>query len=242
MRTVQAVQDYRRSLARSERSRTRPDRPDVFRFHGRDWDLLPEVFAPGYSPSTGIAMEFLGLGGAGRRPPAGSFLEIGSGTGVIAITAAMAGAERVVATDVNPAAVRNTALNARRHGLAGRVRAVESDLCAGLAPGERFDTIFWSPPYVRAPEGLRNLSMHELAYVDPGYAAHQRFLAEVPARLAPGGVALLHFSTRGDVPELYRLAGELGHALRVRESGVFRDGGEDVEHLLLEVVPGAAQA
>lgn len=38
-----------------------PYRPRVFSTAGREWDLLDEVFAPAYSPSTATALEFLGL-------------------------------------------------------------------------------------------------------------------------------------------------------------------------------------
>ncbi|MFD0884363.1 hypothetical protein ACFQ08_07330, partial [Streptosporangium algeriense] len=72
--------DYRRSLRRSEQSRTRDDRPRVFRLAGREWDLLDDVFAPVYSSSTEVFLELLDL------PAAGTMLEVGCGAGVIAVS------------------------------------------------------------------------------------------------------------------------------------------------------------
>ncbi|MGP3951758.1 methyltransferase domain-containing protein [Streptomyces sp. 7N604] len=213
---------------------------------GRDWDLLDEVFAPIYSPSTGIALDFLGLGSgpgltdgtaeAEQAPLKGSLLEIGCGTGIIAVTAALAGCGPVVAADISERAVENAARNAARHGVSDRVRAVHGDLFSGLGPGERFDTIFWSSNYVRAPEDYEYRSVHERAYVDAGYAVHRRYLAEAPQWLTAGGSVLLHFSNRGDVEGLNAIAAATGRELRVLATRSVPEGTDMVEHMLLEAV------
>jgi release factor glutamine methyltransferase len=232
---MKAIQDYRRSLERSRQAREHEDRPATFELCGRQWDLLPEVFAPVYSPTTGFSMELMGLTDPAAAPRSGSLLEIGCGTGLVAVASALGGCDRVVAADVNEAAVRNAAMNAERHGVQGRVRTVHSDLFAGLGAAERFDTIFWHSNYVRAPETYRYRTMHERGYVDPGYLTHRRFLIEAPGRLAPGGSVLLHFSERGDLDGLTRIAGECDRVLRVLRSTVFREGEQEVEHMLLKV-------
>jgi len=229
------AKNYLLSLERSRQSRTRADRPKVFTMYDRTWDLLPEVFAPIYSPSTGIAMDFLGLEGALTVPRTGSFLEIGCGTGMIAVSAALAGCDRVVATDINPAAVRNAGMNAARHGVGDRLTATHSDLFAQLDEHERFDTIFWSSNYVAAPAGYEYQNEHEHAYVDPGYRTHQRFLAKASNWLNPGGTILLHFCTRGDLAGLLRAAGKHGQALRMLRGKMIQEGEVSVEHMLLEV-------
>ncbi|MFD0023533.1 50S ribosomal protein L11 methyltransferase [Streptomyces sp. NPDC058382] len=241
------VQCYERSLQRSHTSLTRDDRPRVFSMAGREWDLLDEVFAPVYSPSTATAIGFLGLAGGGASEPVvpssepplsgGAFLEIGCGSGVIAVLGALAGCPRVVAADISRPAVRNTALNAERHGVRDRLAAVHSDLFSGLG-GERFDTVFWSSNYVRAPDTYTYGSIHEAAYVDPGYRTHRRFLAEAPHAVTGNGRVLLHFSDRGDVDRLHEIAAECGRTLSTvaRELMVEGEyGSEPVEHMLLEV-------
>lgn len=234
---MKVVQDYRRSLERSRQALAQKDRPATFELCGREWDLLPEVFAPVYSPTTAFSMELMGLADPAASPRTGSLLEIGCGTGVIAVASALSGCNSVVATDINEAAVRNTAMNAERHGVQGRVRSVRSDLFAGLAADERFDTIFWHSNYVLAPESYQYRTMHERGYVDPGYATHRRFLAEAPNRLTPGGSVLLHFSGRGDLDTLTRVADASDRALTVLRSAVFQEGEYEVEHLLLKVEP-----
>lgn len=231
------LKSYARSLERSRTALTREDRPDRFTMAGREWDLLPGVFAPPFSATTATAMEILGLDGARETPyrQHGSFLEIGAGTGIIAITAALAGCARVVASDINPLAVENTRLNAVRHGVTDRLRAVHSDLFSALGEGERFDTVYWHSNFVLAPTEYRYETDHERAYVDPGYRAHRGYLVEAPLRLTEGGSALLQFSDRGDVERLHAIAADCGRDLLVRHRQEFREGGETIEHILFEI-------
>ena len=229
------IRSYVRSLERSRAAAADGERPGVFTMRGREWTLLPEVFAPPYSASTDAAMELLGFVAGPQAPRRGSFLEIGCGTGIIAVSAALAGCERVLATDINEHAVENAARNAQRHGVADRVTARHSDLFDALDPGRRFDTVYWHSNFVLAPADYRYTSVHECAYVDPGYAAHRRYLAEAPRWTTPGGSALLHFSDRGDLAGLHAIADESGRELDVLRSIRVREGREIVEHMLIKV-------
>lgn len=232
------IKSYLRSLERSRDSMRAEHRPRVFSLCGREWDLLDTVFAPVHAGTTEIVLDMLGLSDPECPPWRGAFLEIGCGTGVVAVTAALAGCERVVASDINAEAVANALLNAQRHGVADRVLAVHSDLFEALPAGQRFDTIVWSSPYVRAPEDYRFATPLERAYVDPGYEAHRRYVDEAPRRLTNDGRALLHFSSRGDMDGLHRIAEETGRRLRVLGRHVIVDRGDVVEHFLVEIRSG----
>ncbi|SBT43654.1 Methyltransferase domain-containing protein [Micromonospora auratinigra] len=167
---------------------------------------------------------------------------MGCGTGVIATCAALAGCDRVVAVDVNPQAVVNSQRNASRHGVADRLDSIHSDLFDALDGAERFDVVFWHSNYVLAPDDYRYANVHERAYVDAGYVTHRRYLEQAPRWLTPGGRALLHFSARGDLDELRRIAVECNRQLHIRRSAVFLEGEQEVEHLLIEVATRAGQA
>lgn len=86
--------------------------------------------------------------------PAGKgfrILEIGTGSGCIAVACALALPEaEVTATDISPEALEVAAINVARYGLGRRVQLVETDHAAGLTGP--FDLIISNPPYVPADE------------------------------------------------------------------------------------------
>lgn len=82
---------------------------------------------------------------------AGRVLDMCTGSGCIAIASAVSLPRvRVDAADISPAALAVAARNVDRHGLADRVRLLESDLFQSLAPC-RYDLIVANPPYVPEP-------------------------------------------------------------------------------------------
>lgn len=120
------------------------------------------------------------------------FLEVGTGAGGIALEAARHGA-RVVATDVNPFALRHLVRVAWAEGLP--VEAVRTDLARGLG---RFDRVLFNPPYLptrpdeRDPDRWHNLALDGGA--DGGRVAI-RWVRELADHLVPTGEGYLLVST-----------------------------------------------
>lgn len=216
----------------TRRHGTLEGRPDEFDLHGRTWTLLPGVFAPVHTLSTALFTDWL------PYPPDGTFLEIGSGAGVTAVTAALNGTAHVTAVDITPAAVANTAANAERHGVADRVRVLRSDLFDALDPADRYDVVYWNSNVIDAPPEFEYDDDLQWAFFDRDYAAHRRFLSQGPHLLTPGGRMFLGFNTLGNEARLRDLANGLGLELRTyrRQRGML--GGTEVEVRLLEVVVG----
>src|SRR6516165_2463214 len=97
---------------------------------GMRFTVRPTVFHPRYFISSERFAEFIdGLDLAGKR-----VLDVGTGTGILALAAARAGAESVIAADINPNAALNAEENARANNLGGRVTGLCSNLLAALAP------------------------------------------------------------------------------------------------------------
>ena len=117
-------------------------------------------------------------------------LDLGTGSGVCAILAAQR-ARRVVAIDLNPAAVRCAQINAQIAGLEDRIEVLQGDLFAPVA-NRRFDLVLFNPPFVRrAPRDVADYAWCSLDVAE-------RFAAGLEKHLAPFGVALLLLSTFGD--------------------------------------------
>jgi release factor glutamine methyltransferase len=126
--------------------------------------------------------------------PRASVVDVCTGSGALAICAALRGARDVTALDVSRKAVLTARLNARLNGV--RVRARRSDLLSAVA-GRRFDVIVSNPPYVPAerdelPE--RGLRRAWDAGRD-GRLLLDRLIDEAPAHLKAGGVLLVTHSS-----------------------------------------------
>jgi HemK-related putative methylase len=138
------------------------------------------------------------------RPRRGeTALEIGCGRGLAALAAARHGARLVVATDLNPSALRAVFQRARSESL--RVEPVRTDLAEGL---RRFDLILSNPPYLptrretRDPDPWVNLSLDG---GPDGSRVAARILRELPHHLAPNGRAYLLMSSRQSRARLQEL-------------------------------------
>lgn len=87
--------------------------------------------------------------------------EIGTGSGILALSAACAGASKVVALDINPAAVAAAATNATQNQMSHIVEARLSDLLSAVEIGECFDVIISSPPsFAGEPKDMIDRAWH----------------------------------------------------------------------------------
>jgi release factor glutamine methyltransferase len=124
-------------------------------------------------------------------------LEIGTGTGCIAVNIAYAAKNAsVIATDIDPHALSVAQRNAKRHRVSGRVTFRQGDLFAALEPGEGpFDVVCSNPPYIEEtawPHLDPVIRLHEdpraLLGGKDGLDVIRKLTAEASAWLAPGGL------------------------------------------------------
>ena len=122
-------------------------------------------------------------------------LEIGCGTGVVAIHCAKAGAD-VTATDINPAAVELTRENARANGAYMDIRL--SDLYEDI--DSHFDTIVFNLPYLPVSDG--GMLGKAWSGGDGGIGPLPKLLSEVEDRLFPRGRFVVVVSSLMDQDKL----------------------------------------
>jgi release factor glutamine methyltransferase len=177
--------------------------------------------------------------------PGARVLDACTGSGVVGVAAALAGA-RVTSVDVSRRAVASAWLNARLNGT--RLEALRGDLVRPVA-GRVFDVIASNPPYVPAAEDALPTAGPERAWDAgrDGRALLDRLLAEAPPLLAPGGVLLLVQSDLiGEEQTLARMRaagleadvaarepGPLGPLMRERREAGLLDPAVDHEDVLI---------
>jgi methylase of polypeptide subunit release factors len=159
------------------------------------------VFAP-------TREDYVGLVGRAPLASVATAFDIGTGTGVLAAILARRGVPRVVATDVNPAAVTCAQENLARLGLDGQVTVRRMNL---FPPG-RADLVVCNPPWVPG----RPVSALEAGVLDEGGRMLRGFVLGLSDHLADGGEAwlvlsdlaeLLGLRTRAELLDLVERAG-----------------------------------
>jgi release factor glutamine methyltransferase len=132
----------------------------------RELELVSDARALIPRPETEVLVqEVLQWAKEGPQGPL-SALDLGTGTGAIALSLAKEGPfDMVVATDSSPQALSLAQENARRLGLEERVEFREGALFEPLTQGERFHVLVSNPPYI--PEGDREALAPEVRDWDP---------------------------------------------------------------------------
>jgi release factor glutamine methyltransferase len=167
----------------------------VQEFYGRDFRVTADVLIP--RPETEHVIETALRLGAAR------VVDIGTGSGTIAITLALETGARVVGTDVSLPALRVAVANGRALGAALSWSAC--DLGSALRSGS-FDLVVSNPPYVAARDKAtldREVRDYEpeiaLYGGDDGLEIYRRLVPEAERLLAPGGSLLMEIgATQAD--------------------------------------------
>jgi methylase of polypeptide subunit release factors len=154
--------------------------------------VYPTVFHPRWFLTSKFFATFIG-----RLDLCGKHIaDVGTGSGVLALAAARAGAASVLAIDVNPKAVQSVAENAPANGLGDRVEAVCSDLFSSVPEHRRFDVILFSPPsFAGEPREIADRAWH----AGPGYRDILPVFEQARARIAPGGSFYILLSSDSDL-------------------------------------------
>ncbi|NLW59983.1 MAG: peptide chain release factor N(5)-glutamine methyltransferase [Firmicutes bacterium] len=163
-----------------------------------EFKITPAVLVP--RPETEILVEKVVE--LCRSRSAGRLLELGTGSGVIAIALAhYLPAFQIDAVDLSPAALQVAAANAKAHGLTGRINFYCGDLFAALAGLDRpvYNGIVTNPPYIPTaviPNLAPEVQSEPWTALDGGPTGTEviaRIIAEAPNYLAPAGfLALEH--------------------------------------------------
>jgi len=171
-------------------------------FHGREFRVTPDVSIA--RPQTEVVVETaLAVDYSAAR-----ILDVGCGSGAIAVTLALETGRRVFATDISAAALSVAIKNAKRLGAA--VEFVHCDLIAAIA-GHSMDMVVSNPPYVPfidkagLQREVRDYEPQVALFAGPtGFEIYERLVADAERVLGPGGwlVVELGYNSRDRVLDM----------------------------------------
>ncbi len=145
-------------------------------------------------------------------------LEVGTGTGLIALCCARSGASQVVATDINPLALANAGYNAEHLELSPSIdfRLVSPEDPAPFSvvqADEQFDYIISNPPW-------ENSSVQEVAayaLYDPGFGLLDALLSHASHHLNSDGQLLLAYGAKQAIRKIVDTAPKHGWKVHIAD-------------------------
>jgi release factor glutamine methyltransferase len=134
-----------------------------------------------------------------RGLPAPRILEIGTGSGNIAVAVAhQLKTAQVTTVDLSADALAVARRNAERHQVAERIRFLQGDLFGPVPAGETFEFVLSNPPYIACEDipglapGVRDFEPHLALDGGPGgYVIFDRLIDQARSYLMPGGHLLV---------------------------------------------------
>lgn len=182
--------------------KSRTSRTDHVMIRGIRLEVPPSVFHPSLYRSSEVLLESL----AKLQIKNKSLLDMGTGTGLIAIAAAHLGAYSQ-GVDINPVAVSCARNNASRNNLSNLVSFKESDLFSSFNTTEKFDFIVWNPPfYSGMPTDIASAAWMG----GDGLATIQRFIEAASSYLKSSGQLILLFSSDMEENLVHRMLSHAG--------------------------------
>ncbi|PID71757.1 MAG: protein-(glutamine-N5) methyltransferase, release factor-specific [Desulfobulbus propionicus] len=124
-------------------------------FWSLDFTVSPDVLIP--RPETEFMLDHVLSTVQTDKRKIYNALDLCTGSGVIGVVLAKELDCQVTALDISPAALSVASENCAKHGVAGQVSLLASDLFSGLQPVRAFDLIVSNPPYI-AENALATLS------------------------------------------------------------------------------------
>ncbi len=162
-------------------------------YQGREYFVAQGIFHPRYDSRPLVNNMIINRG---ER-----VLDMCTGSGVIAVNAAIKGAIYVLAVDVNPNSVKSVETNAERYvgdnsyGFRTVVEARCSNLFDLVSPDEKFDVVTINPPFHK----MDYTRIEERSTCDPDYIVHKGFFSRVGKHLREGGRIYMAQANFGDV-------------------------------------------
>lgn len=172
------------------------------RYMGKYFYIFPNVFIPTW--------DTIPLFKNWKIKKGATILDVGTGSGIIAIMAKYKGAGKVVAIDINPAAIKTVKYNVEFHKFRNDIKVIKSDLFNNLNKKEKFDIIIANLPW----RDLHPKNIVEKAMWDENLKFNKRFFNEVNQFLKPRGKIYFLQANFGEIKEIKKLIKKHGFVIK----------------------------
>ena len=170
-----------------------------YHFEGLAICIYPSVFHPGWLGTTKTFLEFL-------RPTdftGKKVLELGAGSGMIALWISRVGGQ-VMATDINPAAIRSIRESSQRNQL--NIEIIHSDLFKAI-PNQKFDYLLINPPFY--PREANN-DRERAFYCGPNFEYFHDLFSQIGDYVHASSKVLMILTDDCDLEAIDQIASKVG--------------------------------
>ena len=161
-------------------------KPYLKKLAGLEYHVLPKVYKG--STDTELFCKVLNI------KKGQDLWDIGTGTGLIALYAKSKGAGYVLATDLNPDAVKNAKENSKLLDLKINIRL--ADLFGSI--NKKVDVITFNPPFTDQQAEQK----HDISFWDKDHKTLKKFFSGIHKHLKPRGKVFIAWSSFGDTRKL----------------------------------------
>jgi release factor glutamine methyltransferase len=199
---MQKVYEIQRGLF--QKFREGPLNGQTVLYLGKEFKVYPTVFWPS-EDSKALVKNYVVNSGD-------EVLDVCTGSGVIACYSAWKGARKVIALDLNPAAVISARINAERYGLGEVIEPRLSDVFSALRPEEKFDVVTMNPPLTE--HAREKGDDPEITCWDSDLHVATSFFKGLDNVLKPNGRAYITQASFGAIEDIRKLAEQNGYTIQ----------------------------
>lgn len=148
-------------------------------------------------------------------------LDVCTGSGIIAIFAALKGAKEVLAVDINPIAIKSARKNAKRFKVNKKVKFRVSNMFSAIKENEKFDVITGNLPFMNK----KARDCVEATQWDTNLHCHKELFKHAKKHLNKNGRMYLAQASFGAVKEMQKLAKKAGFKVKLlakKKSSLYR--------------------
>lgn len=175
-------------------------------FWSMEFDIRPHVLIPRHETEILVEQALSLIASVEQdKTPAPSILDLGTGSGAIAVSLSKELPEATLwASDISREALELARLNAEKHGVKSRINFIKGDLFDAIADKTlKFDVIASNPPYIPAeeydslpPEVRDHEPRHALDGHEHGTFFIEKIITQSPDWLKPGAWLLIEMDPR----------------------------------------------